>query len=95
MGKMDSKEEYGGSAAGAGIGVGAASSRSSTSARPRSLDPELCEIGLSGLGKTPDSLAHAYLKFHLPGQNLIDIQLLSEYPHVQDIDVSDNTIKVP
>jgi hypothetical protein len=61
---------------------------------PRALDEELAEMGLSQLGKSPDAMAHAYLRLALPGQSIADISLLAEYPHLQDIDLSDNALTV-
>ena len=58
---------------------------------PRSCERDDVAQGLHTLGRTAD-LRHAYLGCSLTGLQLVDVDVLSTYEHLQALDVSSNNL---
>lgn len=58
----------------------------------KALSKELVKGGLSVLGKHPVLLKHSYLECKVNGADVTDITILSEYPHLMYVNMSQNKI---
>ncbi len=57
------------------------------------LTTEQVSKGLKTLGIHPLALRHSFLELSLPAQQIIDISILSQYPLVMYLDISNNKIQ--
>uniref|UniRef100_A0A8C4QFE6 Uncharacterized protein n=1 Tax=Eptatretus burgeri TaxID=7764 RepID=A0A8C4QFE6_EPTBU len=60
--------------------------------KSRVLDVTLAAQGLSTLGLSAKGLEFAYLHLSLPGYALTDVSILTNYTHIQKLDLSHNNI---
>jgi len=57
------------------------------------LSSELIKVNLRNLGRHPITLQHAMLAVALAGKDLINVDALTSYPHLMDVDISNNSIE--
>ncbi|CAG7718493.1 unnamed protein product [Allacma fusca] len=57
------------------------------------LSDNLIQSSISTVGPVINSFKHAFVKFEAPNQRLSDIDMLSQYIHLRNIDLSNNRIK--
>jgi Leucine-rich repeat (LRR) protein len=50
------------------------------------------EKNLAGLARSPDNLCHVFTDLALPEQNIDSIEVLEEFPHIQNLDLRGNKL---